>query len=105
MTETKLYKLDQLLVSAIRKIFNLTHSTSTKTCFQPKVRGGLGIRKPSIVYRATRITHFVKMLNHCEDNIRFFGNEQPRLDMYKRCVSRANDDFNFLGFNVKRIIS
>ena len=43
MTGTKLYELDQLLVSAIRKIFNLMHSTTTKTCFPPKVRGGLGI--------------------------------------------------------------
>ena len=56
MTETELYEFDQLLVSAIRKIFNLTHSTATKTCFQADVQGGLGIQNPSIVYRATRIS-------------------------------------------------
>ena len=105
ITETKLYELDQLLVSAIRKIFNLTRSTTTETCFQPKVRGGLGIRKPSIVCRATRIAHSVKMLIHSEDNIRFLARNRLVLDLYKRGVSRANDDFNFLGFNVKRIIS
>ena len=32
-TETKLYELDQLLVSAVRKILNLTHSTTTKNLF------------------------------------------------------------------------
>ena len=101
ITETGLYKLDQLLVLAIRKIFNLTHSTTTKTCFQPKVRGGLGIRKPSIVYRTTRIAHLIKMLNHNEDNIRFLARNSLVLDMYKRGVSRANNDFNFLGFKCK----
>ena len=54
--ETQLQEFDNL---CIQKIFKVNHSTTTRSFFQPKIRGGLGIyRKPSIskpvtVFRAT----------------------------------------------------
>ena len=54
-------QLDTLLTKTIRSILCLNHSTTVRTCFQSKWKGGLGIRKPSIVNRSTRITHLLAM--------------------------------------------
>ena len=57
--EDQLNEVDTLLTKTICSILCLNHSTTVCTCFQPKWKGGLGIRKPSIVYRSTRITHLL----------------------------------------------
>ena len=104
--EDQLNELDTLLTKTIRSILCLNHSTTVRTCFQPKWKGGLGIWKPSIVYRSTRITHLLAMLNHQEVNIRFVARNSLRLDMEKRGVRRSSEERNFLGFkcNNKGII-
>ena len=62
--EDQLNELDTLLTKTIRSILCLNHSSTTvRTCFQPKWKGGLGIRKPSIVYRSTRLTYSLAILN------------------------------------------
>ena len=98
--------LDTLLTKTICSILCLNHSTTVRTCFQPKWKGGLGIRKPSIVYRSTRITHLLAMLNHQEVNIRFVARNSLRLDMEKHGVRRSSKERHFLGFkcNNKGII-
>ena len=64
VTEEQLQEFDRITVSCLRKIFNLNNNTTTRTMFLKKQHGGLGIRKPSTIYRATRINFLIKMLNH-----------------------------------------
>ena len=52
LTEQHLNELDTLLMNLLGKILSSNHSTTVRTCFQPKSKGGLGVRKPSIVYTA-----------------------------------------------------
>ena len=66
-TEGNLAELDKVLTSCLRKMFNIYTNTTVRTMFTKKQHGGLGIRKPSIVYRATRISFLVSMLNHCNN--------------------------------------
>ena len=66
-----------------------------------KQLGSLGVRKPSIVYRATRINHLVKMLNNVDDNIRCVARNSLELDMKKRGVKRTTRDPQFLGYECK----
>ena len=54
--------------------------------FIGRLQGGLGIKKPSNVYRATRISNLVNMLNHEEENIRYIARESLSLDMRARGV-------------------
>ena len=104
--EDQLNDLDTLLTKTICLILCLNHSTTVRTCFLSKWKGGLGIQKPSIVYRSTRITHLLAMLNHQEVNIRFVARNSWRLYMEKRGVRRSSEECNFLGFkcNNKGII-
>ena len=47
-----------------------------------------GNRKPSTVYRATRISFLVDMLNHDNDNIRYVARNSLSLDFSKREAKR-----------------
>ena len=96
--EDQLNELDTLLTKTICSILCLNHSTTVCNCFQPEWKGGLGIRKPSVVYRSMRITHLLAMLNHQEVNIRFVARNSLRLDMEKCGVRRSSEERNFLGF-------
>ena len=98
--EDQLNELDTLLTKTIHSILCLNHSTTVRTCFQPKWKGGLGIRKPSIVYRSTRITHLLAMLNHQEVNIRFVARNSLRLNMEKRGVRKSSEERIFSVSNV-----
>ena len=71
--------------------------------FQPKIRGGLGIRKPSIVYKATRIAHLLNMLNHQDINTRFTARHSLKIDMKNRGVKHGNENTGVLGFHSERI--
>ena len=65
-----------------------------------KQHGGLGIRKPSTVYGATRISFLVNMLNHDNDNIRYVARNPLSLDFSKRGAKRSIEENNFLGLNI-----
>ena len=67
-TEDNLAELDKVLTSCLRKMFNIYTNTTVRTMFTKKQHGGLGIRKPSLVYKATRISFLVCMLNREDDN-------------------------------------
>ena len=103
LTEQHLNELDTLLVKSLRKILSLNHSTTVRTCFQPKSKGGLGVRKPSIVYTATRIAHLVHMLDHPKLNIRFVARNSLSIDMKKRGVVKVRSSVisNLLGYKCK----
>ena len=101
ITELELQGFDAVLVKHLRIIFGLNHSTTVRSCFQSKQNGGLGIRKPSIVYQATRISHLLAMLNHEEENFRFVARNSLQIDMNKRGVSRTTNENSFLGFKQK----
>ena len=82
-TEDNLAELDKVLTSCLRKMFNIYTNTTVRTMFTKKRHGGLGIRKPSFVYRATRISFLVGMLNHEDDNIRYVARNSLCLDFKK----------------------
>ena len=67
ITEEQLQEFDRVTVSCLKKILNCTKM------FLKKQHGGLGIRKPSTIYRATRINFLIKMLNHLDNNFRFIA--------------------------------
>ena len=69
-----------------------------KACYQPKVKGGFGVRLPSIVYCTSRIAHLICMLNHEEENIRSVARNSLQLDMHKRNILRVHHGRNCLGF-------
>ena len=96
--EDHLHKFDKVLTAFLRKSFSFYTNTTVRTMFQKKKSGGIGVRKPSRVYRSVRISHIVNMLNHENENIRFVARNSLQLDMKKPGVNRATDDENFLGF-------
>ena len=99
--EEQLQKFDRITVSCLRKIFNLNNNTTTRTMFLKKQHGGLGIRKPSIIYRATRINFLIKMLNHPDNNFRFIARNSLSLDFKKRGIPITEPNRNFLGCTIK----
>ena len=101
ITEEQLQKFDRIKVSCLRKIFNLNNNTTTRTMFLKKQHGGLGIRKPSIIYRATRINFPIKMLNHPDNNFRFIARNSLSLDFEKTGIPRTEANRNFLGYTIK----
>ena len=102
-TEDNLAELDEVLTSCLRKMFNIYTNTMVRTMFTKKQHGGLGIRKPSFVYRATHISFLVCMLNHEDDNIRYVTRNSLCLDFKKRGVERTVEEGNFLGFkNIRK---
>ena len=69
--------------------------------FIKKQKGGLGIRKPLIIYRATRINFFIKMLNHADLNFRYAARHSLSLDFVKRGIPETDAHRNFLGYKIK----
>ena len=103
LTEQHLDELDTLLVKSLRNIVSLNHSTTVRTCFQPKSKGGLGVHKPSVVYTATRIAHLVNTLDHPELNIRFVAHNSMSIYIKKCGVVKVfwSEISNFLGYKCK----
>ena len=94
-------EFDKALTSFLRHLFDIFTNTAACTCYIRKKLGGLEVRKPSIVYRATRINHLIKMLNHIDDNIRYIAKNSLELDMKKRGVKKTMCDPQFLGYECK----
>ena len=101
ITEEQLQDFDKVLISCLRKIFNLNNNTTTRTIFIKKQHGGQGIRKPSTIYKATRINLLIKMLNHPDNNFEFIARHSLALDFTERGIPRSQADDNFLGYSVK----
>ena len=71
ISEENFSEFDKALTRCLRQIFKIGDTVTIRACYQPKVKGGFGVRLPSIVYRASRIAHLTSTLNHKEENIRF----------------------------------
>ena len=98
--EQQLGEMDSKVSCVVRDMFGLYPKTTDKVFFIGRLQGGLGIKKPSNVYRATRIANLVNMLNHEEENIRYIARESLSLDMRARGVRATNDEKNFLGYEL-----
>ena len=61
ISEELLQEFDKAQTSFLRHLFDIYTNTTVRTCYMRKQLDGLGVRKPSIVYRATRINHLVKI--------------------------------------------
>ena len=94
-------EFDKALTSLLRRIFALNHSTTVSLMFLKKHVGGIGIRKPSIVYRTTRFCHLFKILNHQDENLRFIARNSLEIDFNKRGIKRSTARNNFLGYACK----
>ena len=99
--EEQLETFDKLLVKTLRRVFSIETNTTVRTFFQNKSKGGLGVRKPSIIYRAARVNFLIHMLNHNDENFRFVARKSFEIDMTKRGVLRSDAENNFLGYNLK----
>ena len=53
ISEELLQEFDKALTSFLRHLFDIYTNTTVHTCYMRKQLVGLGVRKPSIVYRAT----------------------------------------------------
>ena len=101
ISEEKSLEFDKVLIKCLRRIFEIGDTITIGACYQPKVKGGFGVRLPSIVYRASRIAHLISMLNHEEGNIRFVAKNCLELEIHKRNVSRVHHGQNCVGFEIK----
>ena len=84
--EDQLQDLDKLRGSFLQNTFHIHNNTAVRTLLQKKQVGGLGVRKPSTIYRITRVSHLVSMLNNDNDNFRHIARHSLELDMKKRNV-------------------
>ncbi len=98
--EKQLEEMDSKVSCVIRAMFGLYPKATDKVFFVGRLHGGLGVKKPSNVYRATRISNLIKMLNHEEENIRNMARESLSLDMRSRGVRTTNCEKNFLGYQL-----
>ena len=83
ISEEKILEFDKVLIKCLQRIFGIGDTITIRACYQPKVKGGFGVRLPSIVHRTSRIAHLINMLNHEEENIRFVARNSLELDMHK----------------------
>ena len=100
LNEKQLDELDDKVISTVKTLFQLYPKSSDKIFFVDRLNGGLGIKRPSHVYRAARISNLMKMLNHEEENIRIIARESLKLDMKPRGVSVTDAERNFLGYSL-----
>ena len=98
--EQQLGEMDSKVSCVVKNMFGLYPKTTDKVFFIGRLQGGLGIKKPSNVYRATRISNLVNMLNHEEENIRYIERESLSLDMRARGVRATNCEKSFLGYEL-----
>ena len=96
--EKQLEKLDTKITKTVKEMFDLYPKSSDKIFFVNRLLGGLGIKRPSNVYRATRSFNLIKMLNHDEQNIRYLARKSLELDMKSRGVRQTDSEINFLGY-------
>ena len=79
-------------------MFALNPKSSDKIFFVNGLLGGLGIKRPSNVYRATRVSTLIKMLNHDEESIQYLARKSLELDTKSRGVRQTDSEINFLGY-------
>ena len=79
--EQQLEELDTKITKTVKEIFDLYPKSSDKTFFVNRLLGGLGIKRPSNVCRATRLSNLITILNHNEESIQYVARKSLELDM------------------------
>ena len=82
-------EFDRALTSFLCRVFDLNHSTTVRSMFVKKHFGSIGIHKPSIACRTTRICHLFKMSNHPNENFWFIARNSLEIDFNKRGIKRS----------------
>ena len=67
--------MGKYLVEAVRGLFGMHKSTTKIAIHLPRKFGGLGIKRISSVYYATRLSFIAKLLNHEVESFRFIARE------------------------------
>ena len=97
----KLKYYEDLIVNRVRKWLGLSTNTNRNFMFVARSKGGLGLRNPTNMYIARKISFMVEMLNSDDNQVRFIARESLQLHMNKRKVNLAkSDDPSFGGYEV-----
>ena len=97
----KLKYYEDLIVNRVRKWLGLGTNANRKFMFVARSKGGLGLRNPTNMYIARKISFVVEMLNSDDNQVRFIARESLQLHMNKRKVNLAkSDDPSFGGYEV-----
>lgn len=95
--------LEDKIVSLIRNWFGLNKSSNRDIMFIPKKYGGLGIRDPTPLYIAKKISFLLSVLNSDDPQTQHCARSSLNMHMLKRKATRVDDDqgnANFAGFMV-----
>ena len=98
--ENVLESTDTFLTKIVRDLFKLYDSTTRKVIYLPRLKGGIGVKLFSVVYRCSRVAFVVKILNHRVEAFRRIARNSLDLDMKKRGVKKTNSNINFLGYEI-----
>ena len=101
ISEEKILEFDKVLIKCLRRTFGIGDLITIRACYQPEVKGGFGVRLPSIFYRASRIAHLISMIINEEKNIRFVARNNLEFDIHERNISRVHHGRNCLGLEMK----
>ena len=100
-SEKRLQDMESLIVNAVRQWLRLNKSSTRAFMFTPKKLGGLGILKPSTLYKAKKILFIISVLNSDDQNVRILARKSLELHMSKRKVPLVEkEEDNFLGYEV-----
>ena len=98
-SEKRLQDMESLIVNAVRQWLRLNKSSTRAFMFTSKKHGGLGILKPSTMYKAKKISFIISVLNSDDQNVRILARKSLELHMSKRKVPLVQEEEdNFLGY-------
>ena len=98
--ENVLESTDTFLTKIIRDLFMLYDSTTRTVIYLPRLKGGIGVKLFSMVYRCSKVAFAIKMLNHSVEAFRRIARNSLDLDMKKRGVKKTDSNVNFLGYEI-----
>ena len=100
-SEKRLQDMESLIVNVVRQWLRLNKSSTRAFMFTPKILGGLGILKPSTMYKTKKISFIISVLNSDDQNVRTLARKSLELHMSKRKVPLVEEEEdNVLGYEV-----
>ena len=100
-SEKRLQDMGSLIVNAVYQWLRLNKSSTGAFMFTPKKHRGLGILKPSTMYKAKKIAFIISVLNSDDQNIRIIARKSLELHISKRKVPLVEEEEdNFSGYEV-----
>ena len=95
LSEEQPEKLDNLLTSAVRDLYDLYKSSTSLVIYLPREYGGIGVKRISDVSRSTKLAFLIKMLNHDVTQFKEVARHSLKLAMEKRGVPITQERENF----------